>query len=110
MKSAVAYDFVGPGHFDLEFRIDLSFFPGEEPTFAFRTDDGHVPDPAPGLQCIGNTIIDGEDFFLLKVLSPPAEGHVSFQFPADGEYRVEIFLIRENAKPKLIFAECFVCK
>ena len=110
MKSAVNYRFVGPGSFELEFRIDVSFFSDPEPTFAFRTDDGHIPTPAPGLQVIGKTIIDGEEFHLLKVQPPPTEGRVSFQFPADGEYQVAIYLICPNAKPKMIFEECFVCK
>lgn len=55
-------------------------------------------------------MIDHDELHLLKVLSRTAEGHVYFQFPADGEYRVEIYLIRPNTKPKLIFEECFVCK
>jgi hypothetical protein len=110
MQSAVTHDFAGPRYFDLEVRIDLSFFSEEEPTFAFRTDDGHIPIPGPGLQIVGKSMIDHDEFHLLKVLSRPAEGHVSFQFPAAGEYRVEIYVIRPNTKPKLIFEECFACK
>jgi hypothetical protein len=110
MNSAVTYRFVGPGGFELEFRIDLSSFSEPEPTFAFRTDDEHTPTPAPGLQVIGKTNIDHDEYYLLKVQSPPAQKQVSFQFPADGEYTVVIYLIKPNAKPKMIFEECFTCK
>jgi hypothetical protein len=109
MSSAVTYDFFGPGSFDLEFRIDLSFVDEEDPTFAFRTSDDHTPIPAPGLAVTGTTIIDAEEFHLLKVQSPRVGRHVSFQFFAGGEYTVSIYLMR-STKPKLIFEECFTCK
>jgi len=110
MSSAVNYDFVGPGSFNLEFRIDLNFFDEKEPTFAFRTCDDHTPTPGPGLAVTGTTIIDEEECHLLNVQSACVERYVSFQFFAGGEYTVKIYLVGSCAKPKLIFEECFTCK
>jgi hypothetical protein len=110
MNSAVTYDFVGPGSFNLEVRIELSFFDEEEPTFAFRTSDDHAPTPAPGLAVTGTTLIDEEEYHVLKVQSPRVGEHATFQFFAGGEYTLRIYLINANTKPKLIFEECFTCK
>ena len=104
---------------DLE--IDLSFFPEEEPVFAYVDDTGDGAEPLFGLEIAGRIVIQGQpdylwldgdrDCTLLRVNSQGrGEGRAVLRSLGIGEFCLQIYHIKPDQTAELIHQWDYVFK